>query len=55
MAASLTPADPEYWDEFYIDGDGHGDVYEWYAAYEVRHIEHQNAIENLFWHLNENS
>lgn len=36
MASVLTPADPDYWDEFYIDGDGKGDVFEWYASYEVR-------------------
>lgn len=39
MASSLTPADPEYWDDFYIDGDGHGDIYEWYTAYEVRQVD----------------
>ena len=36
MSDSLTPADPIYWDDFYIDGDGKGDIYEWYASYEVR-------------------
>lgn len=36
MADSLTPADPDYWDDFYIEGDGHGDIYEWYTGYEVR-------------------
>ena len=36
MAVPLNPADPKYWDDFYIDGDGHGDIYEWYSSYEVR-------------------
>lgn len=25
----------EYWDDFYIDGDGCSEVYEWYTGFEV--------------------
>lgn len=32
----LRPADADYWDqEFYIDGEGKGQVYEWYTGFEV--------------------
>jgi hypothetical protein len=41
----LTPADKDYWDkEFYVDGEGSGDTYEWYIDYDVRH-----ALGSCFW------
>ena len=46
MAQTLTPADPSYWDDFYIDGDGKGNIYEWYTSYEVRVQGHIRAPQN---------
>mgnify|MGYP007115658217 CR=1 FL=1 len=35
MSRVLTPSDKGYWDDFYTDGEGDVEVYEWYVEFPV--------------------